>query len=243
MTVTESLRAAAVAAAILALPASTVAAPLAHDDLPPAIEQVGPPPARADRGFQLSVDVRSALFRGAGYDPFSNNDVFVQTGVAGTWALHTSPTLSTAGGASFESGSAGASARGAETSLSLRRLAAVLEQRFAPRPWVYAFGRVSPGWLSGSASLSDASIAAPLRTSFSTFAVDASLGVAARLTGSRTRAGLWVVGDAGYGWAPDQRLALAPALPGPDASKAGVTTLADLAPRGVFFRFALAISF
>ena len=134
-------------------------------------------------------------------------------------------------------------ARGAESSLSLRTLSAVVEERLAPRPWLYAFARVSPGWLHGTATLTDLAIAAPMRTTFSTVNVDASLGAAVRVTPPATRVGLWFMGDAGYGWAPDQHLALAPALPASDRDKAGVTTLADLAPRGAFYRLAAALTF
>jgi len=143
----------------------------------------------------------------------------------------------------WESGSGDAQARGADTNLSLTRLALALEERFALRPRAYAFARVSPGWLRGTASLDDQAVAAPLRTTFSTFSFDASAGAAARLTPRASRVACWLVGDAGYGWAPDQHLALAPALPAADHDKAGATTLADLAPRGVFFRFALALAF
>src|SRR5437773_2483503 len=101
----------------------------------------------------------------------------------------------------------------------------------------------APGWLRGTASLTDPTIPAPLRTTFSTFGGDASLGAAGRLSPRSSRVGVWLVGDAGYGWAPSQHLALAPALPASDRDKAGVTTLADLAPRGVFFRLALALAF
>jgi hypothetical protein len=235
------LVAAALAAGVVALGSGGAQA---HDDLAPAIEQAGgAAPTRAPGPWQVSVDVRSALFRSAGYDPFSTNDVFVQTGITGTWALRTSAAFATAVGATWEAGSADAQARGATTSLSLRRLGAVLEERFAPRPWLYAFARVSPTWLHGAATLHDLSIAAPLSTTFDTLAVDGSAGAAVRLTPHTNRAALWAVADAGYGWAPTQALALAPALPAPDGNKAGVTTLADFAPRGVFYRLALAVTF
>jgi hypothetical protein len=241
MTISKSVRAASLAASLVALAGG---AARAADDLTPAIEQVGAPPARAPGPWQISLGLRSALFRSAGYDPFSTDDVFVQPSVMATWALRTGPRLSTALGASWESGSEGAEARGAETNLSLGRVGAVIEERFAPLPWVYAFARVSPGWLRGTATLSDLAIAAPtMRTTFSTVSVDASLGAAVRMTPAKTRVGLWLMGDAGYGWAPDQHIALTPALPASDRDKAGVTTLADLAPRGVFYRFALALSF
>ncbi|HVU50798.1 MAG TPA: hypothetical protein VHL80_08935 [Polyangia bacterium] len=232
---------AALAAGLLALGGGRARA---HDDLPPAIAQAGPAaPARAPGPFQLSLGVRSALFRSAGYDPFSTNDVFVQTGVMATWALRTSAALATAVGATWEAGTADASARGAETELSLRRLGVVVEERYAPRPWLYAFARVSPSWLRGTATLRDLSVAAPLSTTFDTLAVDGSAGAAACIPPRTHRITFCAVADGGYGWAPAQRLALAPALPAPDRDKAGVTTLADLAPRGAFYRLALALTF
>jgi hypothetical protein len=214
-----------------------------HDELPPAIERVSAGPPRPPGPWQVSLGFRSALFRSTGYDPFSTNDVFVQAAVAASWALRTSPTLATAVGATFDSGSADAQARGSASSLSLTRLGALVEERFAPRPWLYGFARLSPSSLRGTATVHDVQIPAPLQTTFSSLAVDGSVGAAARLTYASSRVGFWVVGDAGYGWAPDQHLALAPALPGTDSNKAGVTTLADLAPRGVFFRAAIAVNF
>jgi hypothetical protein len=241
MTARNGLRAAALAAAFVAVGGG---AARAHDDLPPAIEQVGPAPARAPGPWQVSAGVRTALFRGAGYDPFSTNDVFVQTGLTASWALRTSPTLATAFGATFETGSASADARGPSASLSLRRLGALVEERFAPRPWLYAFARVSPTWLHGAVSITDfLSSRAPLETSFSSLAVDGSAGAAARLTSGKSRVGAWILGDAGYGWAPTQHLAVAPALPAVDRNKAGTTAFGDLAPRGVFFRAAFALTF
>jgi hypothetical protein len=240
MTINDTVRAAILAAALVAARGGVA---FAHDDLAPAIEQVGGAGARGPQPWQIAAGVRAALFRGAGYDPFSTNDAFAQFSATATRAFHTGPSLSTAVGGIWEAGSAAAQARGADTSLSLSRLGLVLEERFAPRPWAYAFARVSPGWLRGTASLTDPTIPAPLRTTFSTFGVDASLGAAARLSPRSTRVGFWLVGDAGYGWAPAQHLALAPALPASDRDKAGVTTLADLAPRGVFFRFAIALAF
>jgi hypothetical protein len=214
----------------------------AHDGLVPAIEQVGGAAPRP-QPWQLSLGVRSALFKGAGYDPFSTNDVFAQGAVTATRAFRTGSRLATAAGVLWESGDQDATARGAASSLSLSRLGAVLEERVEPRPWLTAFARLSPSWLRGKASLIDPTIAAPLRTSFSTFGVDASVGAALLLGPRAGRVGFWLVGDAGYGWAPDQHLALRPDLPASDRDKAGVTTLSDLAPRGIFYRLAIAATF
>jgi hypothetical protein len=239
MTTSRLARAVVLAAA---LTTAGVGVAHAHDELVPAIEQVGGSAPRP-QPWQVALGVRSALFRGAGYDPFSTNDVFAQGAVTATRAFRTGSGLATAAGVLWESGNEDATARGAASSLSLSRLGAVLEERYAPRPWVYTFARVSPSWLRGKVSLADPTIAAPLRTTFSTFGVDASVGAALLLGPRAGRVGFWFVGDAGYGWAPDQHLALRPDLPASDRDKAGVTTLSDLAPRGIFYRLALALTF
>jgi hypothetical protein len=217
----------------------------AHDDLAPAIEQAADPAvaARGPGRWRISVGGRSSLYRSAGYDAFSSDDAFGQFSATATATVLSGPRFSTAVGALWEDGSSSATARGAGSSLSLSRLGVVLEERFAPRPWAYAFVRVAPAWLRGRASIDDTSIAAPLETTFSTLSVDGSVGAAGRINPGRGKVGVWIIGDGGYGWARAQPMALSPALPSADRDKAGVTTLADLAPSGVFFRFALALSY
>ena len=242
MTTRTNLRAALLGAALVA---ATGGRARAHDELAPAIEQVGEPAAAA-RGpglWRVSIGGRSSLFRSAGYDAFSTNDAFGQFSATATRTVLTGPRFSTAAGVLWEDGTATSTARGSESSLSVMRLGLVLEERFAPRPWAYVLVRVAPAWLRGKASIDDLSIAAPLETSFSSYGVDASVGVAGRLNPGRGKVGVWVMGDGGYGWAQAQSMALTPALPSTDRDKAGVTTLADLAPRGLFLRFALALSY
>jgi hypothetical protein len=231
------------AAVALVLAADGVAN--AHDDLDPAIEQLGGarPAVVAPGRWRVTVGGRSSLYRSAGYDAFSSDDAFGQFSATATATVLAGARFSTAVGALWEDGASSAMARGAESTLSLSRLGVVLEERFAPRPWAYAFVRVAPAWLRGKASIDDTSIAAPLETTFSTISVDGSVGVAGRVNPGRGKVGVWIVGDGGYGWARAQSMALSPALPSADRDKAGVTTLADLAPSGVFFRFALALSY
>lgn len=210
----------------------------------PPLTIVEPAPAapRAEP-WQIAAGFRTALFRSSGYDPFGTDDSFTQLSVTATRAFATSRSFATAVGVAWDSGGADAQARGSDASLSLSRLGAVVEERWAPRPWVYAFARLSPAWLHGDAEVVEPTIAKSLRTTFSTFSLDASLGGALRV-GPRTGVvGLWLLFDSGYGWAPDQRIALSPALAAQDADKAGVTTFADFAPRGVFFRGAVALAF
>jgi hypothetical protein len=146
-------------------------------------------------------------------------------------------------GVVWENGGKSAQSRGAEASLSLQRIAAVIEGRFAPRPEVYVVARVTPGVLLGSATLRDDSAPADLGGTFSAFGVDASAGLGVRLTPMSSPVGLWLAGDAGYGFAPARDLSLRPRLPPSDLQKAGTLDLGPLATNGVFTRFWVALSY
>jgi hypothetical protein len=215
----------------------------AADDLPTAIDQMSPGPARGPELFELAFGVRSSLFRSAGYDPFSTKDTFTQMSLRASWAVLHRGRFVSAVGPLFESGSADADARGTQAHLSLARLGVALEERFAPHPRARAFVRVAPAWLSGEATLLDPSLPVGMKTSLSTFALDASAGAAGRLNAPSSSIGFWVTAESGYGWAASQPMTFVPELAAADRMKAGSTTLADFAPRGVFFRFAVALTY
>jgi hypothetical protein len=243
MTLRESVRSSARAAILTLVALGTSRPASAADDLPAAIEQVGAGPARSAEPFELALGFRSSLFRGAGYDPFSANDVFQQSSLRGSWAFLPWGRFVTAAGPLFEWGSANADARGTQAHLSLARLGVAVEERFAPHPRARAFVRVAPAWLSGEATLLDPSLPVGLKTSLSTFGLDASAGAAGRLNAPSSSLGFWVTGESGYGWAAAQPMTFVPELAAADRMKAGSTTLADLAPRGLFFRFAVALTY
>lgn len=215
------------------------------DDLPPAIQSVGSGRAVRDHRWQVTAGGRGSLYRGAGYDPFSTNDVLPQFSTTVTWSLPRRPgsAFSSAVGVIGEIGQSSAQARGADADLSVTRVGLVLEERFSPTRWGYAFARVSPGWMAVEAKLRDPASPAALQSSSSSLALDASLGLAANLNPGARGVGFWLVGDGGYGWAPSSELALTPALASADAAKAGTTSLGTLAPRGAFFRAGVALSF
>jgi hypothetical protein len=218
------------------------------DDLPPAIQSAGGGRPVREHRWQVSAGGRGSLYRGAGYDPFSTNDVLPQFSTAVTWSLprRAESAFSSAAGVIGELGQSSAQARGADADLSVTRVGLILEERFSPSRWGrwgYAFARVSPGWMAVEAKLSDPASPAALRSSSSSFALDASLGLAANLNPGARGVGFWLVGDGGYGWAPSNELVLTPALASADAAKAGATSLGTLAPRGAFFRAGVALSF
>jgi hypothetical protein len=161
------------------------------------------PPAIRTPIWEVAAGVRTAYIKGAGYDPFSDDDGFVQFSICGTRVLVAQgERLAFAAGIGLDAGSSSSTARGTPSSLSLTRVSALAEGRYQPWHRVYGFARLAPGLLHGSASLSDPSAPneARLTDGFNTFALDASAGAAVRL-GEMTRAGLgiWLTADGGYG--------------------------------------------
>ena len=187
--------------------------------------------------------MRTSVVRDAGLDPFSTGDALAQFSAAVTHTLRAGDGFVPAVGLAADLGSSSATARGADTSLSTLRLALVLEPRFVPRSGFYVGARIAPGLLRTAATLRDPSAPAQLASTYWTSSVDASLGAGARLNPGMASLGLWVVGDAGYGWAPRRNLTLVPQLPARDANKAGATELGSLSPRGMFGRVSLAVTF
>jgi hypothetical protein len=193
--------------------------------------------------WQAAIGVRASVVRDAGLDPFSTGDALAQFSAAVVHTLRGGIGFVPALGLATDIGSTEAAARGADATLGTWRLAVVLEPRYVPTSGFYVAARIAPGVLRTSATLRDASTPAPLATSYWTSSLDASLGAGARLNAGVGPIGLWLVGDAGYGWTPKHGLTLAPELPARDASKAGSTDLGSLSPRGMFARVSLAVSY
>jgi hypothetical protein len=204
--------------------------------------------ARAPERWRAEVGARSSLFRTAAYDPFSATDAFWQVSLA---AFRAFPDRAGAGenrfvpavGFVFENGATAASARSAGAHLSLMRIAAAFEQRFAPARYVYLDARVAPGVLRASATLDDPSAPAALTTSYWTLCLDASAGVGVQVSPSASSVAFGLRGEGGYGYASPHAPDLRPALPGADRSKAGVTSLGSLALSGPFVRIAMTLAF
>jgi hypothetical protein len=208
------------------------------------IEEAAPPALRPPL-WEVAAGVRTVFIKDPGYDPFSGNDGFVQFSLSGTRAIVRNRRLAFVAGLGLDVGSSSASARGAPSSLSLTRLSALAEGRYQPGQRFYFFARVAPGLLHGTATIDDGSApgGSGLTGSFDAFSLDAGAGAALRVSEvGAARVGVWLVADGGYGWAPAEHLRLAPTL-GADQNKAGVLDLGTLAPRGGFFRIALALGF
>lgn len=226
--------------------ADETGAPLANisrSSSPTPASEPARPPARSLERWQAAMGVRTSVVRDPGLDPFSTGDALAQFSVAVLHTLRAGEGFVPALGLAADVGGSSASARGAGAELSLWRLALVFEPRFVPTSGFYVGARIAPGLLHASATLRDPSTPVALASSYWTSSLDASLAAGARLNPGMGSIGLWLLGDAGYGWAPRRDLTLVPQLPARDASKAGATELGSLSPRGIFGRVSLAVSY
>jgi hypothetical protein len=204
------------------------------------------PKARRDV-WQLAGGVRSMFVRSSGLDPFSEDDHLAQFSAALSRELGTpvprGPGLAV--GLGFDAGSTSSVARAAETSLSVTRLLAFIEGRYHLSPRFYGFGRLAPGLAHTSARLREPSApaGAALVAERSTFALDASVGAAFCVSDVDHKVGVWLLADAGYGWAPARPMRLTADLSERDQERVAPLDLGPFAPRGVLLRFALALSY
>lgn len=208
------------------------------------IEEAGRQAVRAPV-WEVTAGVRTTYIKGAGYDPFSTNDALVQFSATGMRTVIRRDHLAFVAGVGLDVGGSSADARGAPAGLTLTRVSALAEGRFEPAWRFYLFARLAPGLLHGTARIDDPSspAASGLTDDFDAFSLDAAAGGAFCFGDlGQAHVGAWLVADGGYGWTPDQHLVLAPPL-GSDQSKAGTLDLGTLAPRGGFFRIALALSY
>jgi len=219
----------------------------------PALMDAPPPPVVTSsndtlrRFSQVELGFRAGFMRDSGYDPFSTNDMFTQFSVGGTRTLFVDRALSIAAGVRWDYGRASATARGAEASLSMHRLAVPLEARYHVTRWMYAFARLAPGAMRTSASLTDGSSADTLTDAHWTFSADASLG-SAFLVGphsapTRHLGRWWFTQELGYGWTQAKALDMGVAPAEDDFRQYGSIALRPIAMRGVFFRLGVALTF
>jgi hypothetical protein len=211
-----------------------------------AQEQIVQTPSRVGpRRWEATVGVRTAFIKDPGFDPFSNHDAFAQFSLSAARVVVREDRTAFVAGLALDLGATDASARGEPSRLGLTRVSALFEGRYQPWSRLYGFLRLAPGWVHGSASLTDASSpdGASLTTTFNALSVDASAGAAFRigLIGD-SKLSAWLVGDGGYGWVQAKALLLAPSL-GSDQSKAGTLDLGTLAASGGFFRVSLALAY
>jgi hypothetical protein len=194
---------------------------------------------------QGTIGMRGTLIRSTGFDPFSTSDMLPQISLSVEHPFPRQGAFGVAAGVGMDYGEANADARGTPSTFKAWRLSVVLEGRYYPRPYAYAFARVAPGMLRAAAVLNDTSSpnGNQLADHFDLPAVDGSAGAAFRLSGPANPVAAWLCVEAGYGWARSHHLFLAPAAPERDQAKLAPVDLGTIDPRGAFMRLALAITY
>lgn len=199
-------------------------------------------PVRAET-WQATAGLRATLIRDRGFDPFATKDSLPQASLDLSRVLIRRGPLALAAGLALDIGTSDAPARSAAAHLRAIRVSVPVELRVAPHARGYLFARVAPGWLRVDASLADDSSPATMAGDFDALSIDASAGLAVRVTPDRSVVGFWIRADGGYSYAASHALVLQPALGDADRSKAGSLALAPLAARGMFGRLAVAITY
>lgn len=195
------------------------------------------------KDWQGTLGVRTTLIRDRGFDPFATTDALPQLSIGVARVLARQGAIALALGLAADVGTTDARARSADSHLRLTRGSVPVELRLLPRPQAYLFARVAPGVLRVDASMTDSAAPATMTGGFTSLSVDASAGLAVRVSPSRSVVGVWIEGDGGYAYAPSHDLAVQPALGGADRNKAGALMLAPLAARGAFGRLGVAIAY
>jgi len=192
-----------------------------------------------------TIGMRGTLIRSNGFDPFSSTDLLPQVSLSLQHPFAREGAFGVAAGVSMDYGEANADARGTPSTFKAWRLSVVLEGRYYPRPYAYAFARLAPGMLRAAAVLNDASSpnGNQLADHFDLPAVDGSAGAAFRISGPANPVAAWLCVEAGYGWARSHHLFLTPAAPPRDQAKLAAVDLGTIDPRGAFMRVALAITY
>lgn len=190
--------------------------------------------------WQLEAGYRGAIVRDAGYDPFSTNDWLAQLTLSGSRVVLRRGRFSFVAGAAWDYGRSTATARGADSGLTVHRLTVPLSVRYAPVRWLYVFGTIAPGAAYESARIGDSSSQAPLVTDGWVPAFDASAGASWSFADTRPLS-WWLTAEVGYGLAAPLSLALSP--DGSDPQRTAVTNLGSLAMNGSFGRLAVAVAF
>jgi hypothetical protein len=196
---------------------------------------------------RLELGYRGVFVTNPGYNPFSTQDYFSGVSLAVSRTVLSDGALSFAPGVAWDFGSSSATSRGDATSLTVHRLSVPLEGRLHAGAMGYAFLRIAPGAASEHVQVSDVSSPSSLTKTQWLFMADASVGYALPIVPIPPRYGrafrLWIMGDGGYSWVADQRLALTSAVSPDGTPMVNQVDLGTLGLRGAFFRVAVAASY
>ena len=212
--------------------------------------------ARAPLGLTAALGVRSDLVRSTGLDPFSTSDELSQSSLAIGYHLTGTERAGLLLGFEWNHGNSAATARGSQASLTLDRLTFAIESRFGLWWRVSGFARFAPGAMRDHVGLVDPSApmgayggvaAGGLQQTTWVPAADVSGGLAFRFGELRGRGapvfGFWLTAEGGYAYAGAHDLVLESRVEAQPGRVDEPVRLGQLALRGAFMRFRIAVSF
>mgnify|MGYP001348430387 CR=1 FL=1 len=215
----------------------------------PARDRAAPEgPPRYDL-VRVNAGVRVGYLPSRGFDAYSPNDVLEQFSIDGTYPLLRRGSLVLGAGLGWDFGASSDRVRGFESSVTAHRLYVPLEARWHPSPWVFAFGKLSPGAAAVIASVKESSSPGELSGTGWAFSADASVG-ASILMGPRNKLDkrgvvrFWLTPEVGYAYTTNASLAVNAGrdekeLLGTDED----TRLRSLALSGLFWRASIGATF
>jgi len=198
------------------------------------------------RNVRVDLGLRTQLVKGAGYDPFSSNDVLHHFSSSASLAFWTRDQLSLAGVVGFDYGAASARARSSEASLDVRRFLLAPEARYHVLRIVALTARIGPTLTREETTLSGGLDSELSKTAWR-FGFDATAGAAVELWGYESGAShkprLWGTAEVGYGYTAPNPLRLKPRDAGSAPQRAVPVDLGDLTLGGPLVRITAALSF
>ncbi len=193
------------------------------------------------------LGVRFGFIPGSGYDPFSDDNALTQSSLGVGRTVYALEDLSFAALALWDWGESNATARGADTSISVHRLSIGLEGRYHFLRRLFAFARIAPGALHWDATLRDGGAGVDRMDSSWAFSTDLSAGAAFEFAGEpRGISNLprgFVVADGGYGWSGASSLSFEPESAETGPARLEPLDLGEVALRGGFFRVAAMVTY
>lgn len=233
-----------------AVAAAVVATRSAPD---PAIDSTEPAPgtARKERPvphlIATEIGLRMTYIVHEGFDPYAEKNGYGQVSLAGAYTFWQGTPISVAAGAEWNFGVARAEARGDATALTIHRLAASLQVRYAPVRRLSMFAKLAPAALHIRGDIEDIELSQTLEARTWTWALDAT-GGAALLLGSagrddRPSASFWFSVELGYSFAGEVEMMYRPDSDEDEVRHFGDVRLPNIRPSGFLNRFAFGVSF